>query len=294
VELSKTNLELDTEILDLRTEILKLKNDVLRMKAENLQLAKSDLKRSQELAGVEEQNLKLEQELKDLRHAFAIQRPLIEVRVAVRLKFLEEAKEYRGLGLADKLIVGAGNRAVREGALLADAALFDLGYIAKLSPRWLRLDLGYEDSEASDTECSNLGSLTAGDSDAQLSNIPDQEQLSRTFYNYLYTIPLHGVKDFPFSPEAIELFNMSATMSSCSSSFVPKAVLDEITDARSSDDECFCALATRWAMGVDNQGFHNHNTEMDEIFGELREITNRAVREKFRTRSETACLVEGG
>jgi hypothetical protein len=33
---------------------------------------------------------------------------------------------------------------------------------------------------------------------------------------------------------------------------------------------------------------------MDEIFGKLREITNRAVREKFRTRFETACLVEGG
>jgi hypothetical protein len=77
------------------------------MKAENLQLAEADLKKSQELAGVEERNLKLEQVLKDLRHAFAIQKPLIKVGVAVRLKFLEEAKEYRGLGLADKRILGS-------------------------------------------------------------------------------------------------------------------------------------------------------------------------------------------
>lgn len=131
--------------------------------------------------------------------------------------------------------MGAGSRAVREGALLADAALFNLGYIVELLPRW-RLDIGYQDSEASDTECSNPEFSIAGDSDAQPSNAPGREQWLRIFYNYLYTVPLHCAKDVPFSPEAIELFKISATMSSCSSSFVPKAVLEEISDVSSSTD----------------------------------------------------------
>jgi hypothetical protein len=223
VELSKNNLKLDTEILDLRTEILKLKNDVLRIKGENLQLTEADLKRSQELAGAEERSLKMEQESKYLSHKATTQAHLIKVGVAVRLKFWEEAKEVRCLGPADKLIVEAGNRAVRERDLLADAALFDLGYIAELWPKRSPLDIEHQDSETLESEGSTPGSSTTGESDSQPSGKTSRQQLSRSFYRNLYSLSPHEVKAAPLSPEAIEFFNMTATMSSCSPSFITKA-----------------------------------------------------------------------
>jgi len=266
--LKETNLRLIKERSKLINDNLKLSEGNVQLNEEILQHREAEMKVDQNLATLKERDIKLEQELQDLKEKMAIQEPLIKVGVAIRLRFWEQAKETRGLGMADRTIIEAGNHAAHRGDLFADAALFDLGYIAtSLSSSY---SLG---SDLSVTRSS--GTTTAPNQD---SNIEDK----KWFYATLYAVPLAPAKDtlLNFSAKGLEILNLSATMTSCSPSYCTNSMTGG--SGPSNDDSnrfIFLAMDCGRVDRFNNPSFEfDTNPEIEDNVRELREIVNRTVR----------------
>jgi hypothetical protein len=54
---------------------------------------------------------------------------LVQVGVAIRRRFFEQAREIRGQGRARDSIIEDGNTAAHRGDYFADSAMFEIGYL---------------------------------------------------------------------------------------------------------------------------------------------------------------------
>jgi hypothetical protein len=124
VKLKRANLELSEDNLKLSQDISKLSQDVSKLCADNVTLRRKTTPTDQRI-------IDLEQEIKERKERMTKEEPLVEVGVAIRLRFWEQSKEIHGLGKADNAIIEAGNRATHEGVIYADHELFSPGCISR-------------------------------------------------------------------------------------------------------------------------------------------------------------------
>jgi hypothetical protein len=140
----------------------------------------------EELARSKQENMDQKEELQKLNQKLHLQEPLLNVGVNIRRRFLEKAKMKRGLGNAVESIVAAGNAAAHRGDLKADASLFTLGYLP--------------DNAVEDPPSAGAAYL----------------DLYRELYAFKFIAA--GKRDHPsYVGKVLEIHNLTATISSCSS-----------------------------------------------------------------------------
>jgi len=243
LRLSQENLKLSQDNSKLRQNNLRLNQDVSKLCTDNLTLRR-------QITPMDQRILDLEKEIKDLRSKMELENSLVKVGVAIRLRFLEQAKETRGLGTADDTIIEAGNHAAHRRDICADAALFTLGHMEK--------------------------SLLIRTSSTQN---PQAGGNMKELFNNIYTNPFPPSEGRPkdFSQKAYELFDLGATMRSCSPSFPAPGTsffaesdrLDKLTRACA---EYFLEL---WEAGIET------NEIVEEMLRQIREIVERTVRLRY-------------
>jgi hypothetical protein len=81
------------------------------------------------LAALRLEAQQLKQENEELKERLELQEPLVQVGVAIRCRFFEQAREIRGHGQAFVSIIEAGNAAAHRGDYIADSAMFEMGYM---------------------------------------------------------------------------------------------------------------------------------------------------------------------
>jgi hypothetical protein len=131
-----------------------------------------------------------------LKERLELQEPLFQVRIAIRRRFFEQAKELRGRGTALKKVIEAGNAAAHRGDIIADSVIFALGY----------MDIGEP-----------VSSLGANDNTF--------EQMYKPLFDELYSVKAGvgvrvGAGGSGISVKEVELFNLTATIASNCSAFV--------------------------------------------------------------------------
>lgn len=227
-------MELQREIQSLKEANVKLKEEELKLKQANLMLTEENLRLSRENVQLSQDNLTvrsdatptrqrisdLERELKDVKEKRQLEKPLVEIGVAIRLRFWEQAMSLRNVCTADESIIEAGNRAAHRGAILADTSLFHLEYMPLSS------------------------FVTAFESDKGHS----EESLTE-FFHTLYLIPLrdacfaHSEPSYGMFPKLVEFLNLCASMKSCSASYESYA---STLDNLNADYSRFRELARSW------------------------------------------------
>ncbi|PMD24346.1 hypothetical protein NA56DRAFT_700833 [Hyaloscypha hepaticicola] len=140
----------------------------------------------EELARSKQENMDQKEELQKLNQKLHLQEPLLNVGVKICRRFLEKAKMKRGLGNAVESIVEAGNAAAHRGNIFADSALFTLGILR------------------------STDSISPGGGSTEIED--NYRSLGRDLYgvNIIHSLPSS------FSTKAAEIYNLSATITSCS------------------------------------------------------------------------------
>jgi hypothetical protein len=114
-------------IRKMEVELLQLRLEVEKLRRENAGLKET-------IEQHEETIRKHETKIDELNGKILLQDPLVKIGVAIRRRWVEQAKELIGFGESSKPIIMEGNEAAHHAAWLADAAMWRLGYTQDWEP----------------------------------------------------------------------------------------------------------------------------------------------------------------
>jgi hypothetical protein len=238
----------------LRFQHNRLAGVVMQHSMEESRLKQQIATLEEEFARLKQENMDQKGELQKLNQKLQLQEPLLKVGVNIRRRFLEKAKMKRGFGNPVESIVEAGNTAAHRGNIFADSALFALGV------------------------------LRSTDSVSRAGGSTEIEDNYRSLGRDLYGVDV--MLSSSNSTKKAEIFNLSATITSCSTMKPGEYNTTDVRHRRFHELAARCAKLERAIEEGSCGQFESRQKyldafdscpEIDEYLQEMRDIAEHVV-----------------